>query len=120
MQMIALEVFVKEGTALGAGGEDGIVAFETAPFGEVVCYVEGCRGRGCVFIIYERDNFDFGRRGVGCGRGLNNYIAGEEVAVAEDKLDGWLGGWISGMLGKRDVRHLYLALECRRVLRLFV
>ena len=90
--MVALEVFVQEGATLKAGGEDGVITFETAPFGEMVCYVKGSRGRRRVFVIDKGDGFNVWGGGVRCRVGLDNYIAGEEVAVTENELEGSLGG----------------------------
>lgn len=40
--VVAGEIVLHEVTALRARGEDGEVAVEAAPLGEVVCDVEGC------------------------------------------------------------------------------
>ena len=58
MEMVALEVITQERATLRAGGQDGVVAFKAAPFGEMVCYVEGRGGRGCIFVVDEGNNFD--------------------------------------------------------------
>ena len=84
MCVIAREILVEERAALRASWKDGVVAFETAPFGEVVGDVEGGGGRGRVFVVDEGDGV--GLVGIGeCGRRrLDDYVGGEEVAVAED------------------------------------
>ena len=100
------DVFGEEGAADGAGGEDVEVAGETAPFGEMVGYVEGGGGGDGVFVIYESDGFDGGGLGLACvgGAGEEDYVAAEEVGVAEDELcedllvvalggDRWGGYW---------------------------
>ena len=69
-----------------AGGEDRIVAFETTPFREMVCYVKGCRGGCRVFVVDKGNGFDFGKSGVGCSMRLDDYVAGQEVTVAKDEL----------------------------------
>lgn len=53
VRVVAEEVFAQERAPLGAGGEDGVVAVETAPFGEVVGDVEGGGGGGGVFVVDE-------------------------------------------------------------------
>lgn len=63
------DVFVDEGSARGAGGEDAVVAVEAAPFGEVVGDVEGGGGGDGVFVVDEGYGFDGG------GAGLDDYVA---------------------------------------------
>ena len=84
------DVFGEEGAADGAGREDAEVAAETAPFGEVVRYVEGSGGRDGVFVVYEGDRFDGGGSELGCVGvvGEEDYVTAEEVSVAEDELCG--------------------------------
>ena len=84
------DVFVEEGAADGASGEDAEVAAETTPFGEVVGYVESGGGGDGVFVVYEGDGFDGGVLGLGGvgGVGEEDYVAAEEVGVAEDELCG--------------------------------
>ena len=41
--MVAGQVFVDESTTSSACGKDAVVAFEAAPFGEVVGEIEGSR-----------------------------------------------------------------------------
>lgn len=53
--LVAGEVVAEEAAALGARGEGGVGAFETAPFGEVVGDVEGGGRGGCVFVVDEGD-----------------------------------------------------------------
>ena len=87
--VVAGEIFAEKAATLETGGEDGEVAFEAAPFCEVVGDVEGGgRGRG-VFVVDEFDGFDGGRAcGAGCVR-LNDDVAAQEIAVAEDELYDW-------------------------------
>ena len=84
------DVFGEEGAADGAGGEDAEVAAEPTPFGEVVGYVEGGGGRDGVFVVYEGDGFDGGGLELDCVGvvGEEDYVAAEEVSVAEDELCG--------------------------------
>lgn len=87
---VGRDVFGEESAADRAGGEDVEVAGETAPFGEVVGYVEGGRGGDGIFIVYEGDRFDGRSLRLGRVGGLRkeNYISAEEVGVAEDELCG--------------------------------
>ena len=84
------DVFGEESAADRAGGEDAEVAGEAAPFGEVVGYVKGSGGGDGIFVVYEGDRFD--GRGLGLGRvgelGKEDYVAAEEVGMAEDELCG--------------------------------
>ena len=88
--MVAGEVFAEETAALGSGGQDVVVAVETAPFGEVVGDVEGGGGGGGVFVVDEGDGFDDGGWGCFAGFavfvGVDDDVAAEEVAVAEYEL----------------------------------
>ena len=84
------DVFGEESTADRAGGKDAKVAGETTPFGEVVGYIKGGGGRDGIFVVYEGNRLD--RRGIELGRvgglGKEDYVAAEEVGVAEDELCG--------------------------------
>lgn len=53
-------VFIDEGSTRGAIRKDAMVAIEAAPFGEVVGYVESCRGRYGVFVVNECYGLDLG------------------------------------------------------------
>lgn len=55
---VAADVFGDETAAGRACGKDAVVAVETAPFGEVVGYVEGGGGGDGVFVVDEGDGFD--------------------------------------------------------------
>lgn len=79
------DVFVEEGSARGAGGQDAVVAVEASPFGEVVGDVEGGGGGNGVFVVDEGYIFD-GRVAGGGGAGLDDYVAAQEVGVGEYKL----------------------------------
>lgn len=60
VRRIALYVFCNEFSSYGAGWEDTEVAVESTPFGEVVCYVEGCGGGYGVFVVDEGYGFNWG------------------------------------------------------------
>ena len=90
---VAVDVFGDERAARGPRGQDAEVAAESAPFGEVVCNVEGWGRGGSVFVVNERDSFDGVVRGCGGvirGVRVDDYVAGEEVAMTEDELVGAL------------------------------
>lgn len=53
-------VFIDEGSTRGPSRKNAMVAIEAAPFGEVVGYVESCRGGYGVFVVDERYGFDLG------------------------------------------------------------
>ncbi len=58
MRVVAVDVFRDECSTDRARGEGGVIAFEAAPFGEVICQIKCCgRGRG-VFVVDESDVFD--------------------------------------------------------------
>lgn len=88
VRMVAGEVFAQEAPPLGARGEHVVGALETAPLGEVVGEVEGGGRRGGVFVVDEVDGFGGGGDGVAGVVGVDDHVAAEEVAVAEDELGG--------------------------------
>ena len=83
---VTIDVFGDEGAAGRPRRQDTEVAAESAPFGEVVGDVEGARGGSGVFVVDEGDSFGGvrGCEGLREGVRVNDYVAGEEVAVAED------------------------------------
>jgi hypothetical protein len=87
MRAVRTEVFAQESAAGGARREQAVVAFETAPFGKMVGQVEGGRRRGGVFVVDEGGRFDGWLGGCSAGPGLDDDVAGKEVAVAEDELE---------------------------------
>ncbi len=82
---VTVDVFGDENAAGGARRQDAEVAAESAPFGEVVGDVEGWGSGSGIFVVDERDSFG---GVVGCGGfggvRVDDYVAGEKVAVAED------------------------------------
>ncbi len=56
----------------------------------MIGYVEGGGGGDGVFVVYEGDGFDGGGLGLSCVGGVweEDYVAAEEVGVAEDELCG--------------------------------
>lgn len=80
---VGRHIFIDEGSTRGAGRKSAIVAIEAAPFGEVVGYVESCRGRYGVFVVDESNGVDLGITVDDRAR-LNNHVPTEEVGMAED------------------------------------
>jgi hypothetical protein len=86
MRRIALYVLFNELASYGASWEDTKIAVESTPFGEVVCYVEGCGGGDGVFVVDEGYGFDGGVFVCSWAR-LYYDVPAEEVGVAEYQLD---------------------------------
>ena len=96
MGCVGGDIFRYESTADGVCREDGEVAIEAAPFGEVVRYVEGGWGGDGIFIIYEGYVFDLRTRGMWySGMREKDHVAAEEVGVTKDELCTTVngGGW---------------------------
>jgi len=69
---------------LEARGQRVVVAFEAAPFGEMVCNVESCRNRCGILVVDERDICNRGRL-VGL-MSMKDNVPGKKIAMPEDQL----------------------------------